>query len=53
VASVVRSASNFCTPIFKIDLQGSYVLKYGFTLMAYELNLNNEVHKNPASASLW
>jgi TonB-dependent receptor len=28
---------------FQIDLQGSYVLKYGFTLMAYGLNLNNEV----------
>jgi TonB-dependent receptor len=28
---------------FQIDLQGSYVLKYGFTVMAYGLNLNNEV----------
>jgi len=28
---------------FQIDLQGSYQLKYGFTLMAYGLNLNNEV----------
>jgi len=28
---------------FQIDLQGSYQLKYGFTVMAYGLNLNNEV----------
>jgi TonB-dependent receptor len=28
---------------FQIDLQGSYRLNYGFTLMAYGLNLNNEV----------
>jgi TonB-dependent receptor len=28
---------------FQVDLQGSYRLKYGFTLMAYGLNLNNEV----------
>jgi TonB-dependent receptor len=28
---------------FQIDLQGSYRLKYGFTFMAYGLNLNNEM----------
>jgi TonB-dependent receptor len=34
---------NYLYSHFQIDLQGSYQLKRGFTLMAYGLNLNNEV----------
>jgi TonB-dependent receptor len=34
---------NYLYSHFQIDLQGSYQLKYGFTLIAYGLNLNNEV----------
>ena len=34
---------NYLYPHFQIDAQGSYRLKYGFTVMAYGLNLNNEV----------
>lgn len=34
---------NYLYPHFQLDAQGSYRLKYGFTVMAYGLNLNNEV----------
>jgi TonB-dependent receptor len=34
---------NYLYSHFQIDLQGSYQLKHGFTLIAYGLNLNNEV----------
>jgi TonB-dependent receptor len=34
---------NYLYSHFQIDLQGSYQLKRGFTLIAYGLNLNNEV----------
>jgi TonB-dependent receptor len=34
---------NYFFTHFQIDLQGSYRLKYGFSLVAYGLNLNNEV----------
>lgn len=34
---------NYLYSHFQIDLQGSYRLRYGFTVMAYGLNLNNEV----------
>jgi TonB-dependent receptor len=36
-------ADTYIYPHFQIDAQGSFRLKYGFTLMAYGLNLNNEV----------
>jgi TonB-dependent receptor len=34
---------NYLYPHFQLDAQGSYRLKYGFTVMAYGLNLTNEV----------
>jgi TonB-dependent receptor len=34
---------NYFYTHFQIDLQGSYRLNHGFTIMAYGLNLNNEV----------
>jgi len=34
---------NYLYSHFQLDAQGSYRLKYGFTIMAYGLNLNNEV----------
>lgn len=34
---------NYLYTHFQIDLQGSYQMKYGFTFLAYGLNLNNEV----------
>ena len=34
---------NYLYPHFQLDAQGSYRLNYGFTVMAYGLNLNNEV----------
>jgi TonB-dependent receptor len=37
------NADTYIYPHFQIDAQGSFQLKYGFTVMAYGLNLNNEV----------
>jgi TonB-dependent receptor len=34
---------NYLYPHFQLDAQGSYRLPYGFTVMAYGLNLTNEV----------
>ena len=34
---------NYLYPHFQLDAQGSYRLNYGFTVMAYGMNLNNEV----------
>jgi TonB-dependent receptor len=34
---------NYLYPHFQLDAQGSFQLKYGFVLVAYGLNLNNEV----------
>jgi TonB-dependent receptor len=34
---------NYLYPHFQLDAQGSVRLKYGFTVVAYGLNLNNEV----------
>jgi TonB-dependent receptor len=37
------NGDTYLYPHFQIDAQGSFRLKYGFTVMAYGLNLNNEV----------
>jgi TonB-dependent receptor len=37
------NGDTYLYPHFQVDAQGSYRLKYGFTVMAYGLNLNNEV----------
>jgi TonB-dependent receptor len=37
------NGDTYLFPHFQVDLQGSFRLKYGFTFMAYGLNLNNEV----------
>jgi hypothetical protein len=34
---------NYLYAHFQLDVQGSFRLKHGFTLMAYGMNLNNEV----------
>jgi len=34
---------NYLYPHFQVDAQGSFRLRYGFTVVAYGLNLNNEV----------
>jgi TonB-dependent receptor len=34
---------NYLYPHFQLDMQASFRLKYGFTLMAYGLNVTNEV----------
>jgi TonB-dependent receptor len=37
------NGDNYMYPHFQLDAQGSVRLNYGFTVMAYGLNLNNEV----------
>ena len=37
------NGDTYLYPHFQIDAQGSFRLRYGFTVMAYGLNLNNEV----------
>jgi TonB-dependent receptor len=37
------NSDNYLYPHFQLDAQGSFRLKYGFTLVAYGLNLTNEV----------
>ena len=37
------NGDTYLYPHFQVDVQGSFQLRYGFTLMAYGLNLNNEV----------
>jgi TonB-dependent receptor len=37
------NGDTYLYPHFQFDVQGSYQLKYGFTVMAYGLNLTNEV----------
>jgi TonB-dependent receptor len=37
------NGDTYIYPHFQIDAQGSFRLRYGFTVMAYGLNLNNEV----------
>ncbi len=37
------NGDNYIYPHFQIDAQGSFRLNHGFTVMAYGLNLNNEV----------
>ena len=37
------NGDTYLYPHFQVDAQGSFRVKYGFTLVAYGLNLNNEV----------
>jgi len=37
------NGDTYIYPHYQIDAQGSFRLRYGFTVMAYGLNLNNEV----------